>query len=194
MSKSERRLPKQERSRQRYNHILNTAALLFSEDGIDAVSTNHIAAKAEVSIGSVYQFFPNKEAIVEAIIERFIDDVNAVFPENLDAGLSREAITRQVLEEFLALEQQKQGFNEVMLNADNSMADRLHTCLVEGVSRVLRAYYPQADEEKMILCANVTVFITKGLMMVEGLPPDKLLDQMVLAVSSYQSRFFSNNS
>ena len=75
-----RRLPQQARSRARYQHILDTAATLFAEHGVDSVTTNHIADSAEISIGSIYRFFPNKEAIIETLVEQYMTAAEAVFP------------------------------------------------------------------------------------------------------------------
>lgn len=66
-----RRQPMQQRSRDRVGKILDAAAQLLAEDGYDAVKTNAIAARAKVSIGSVYQFFPNRFAIFNALAERY---------------------------------------------------------------------------------------------------------------------------
>ena len=56
-AKSERRVPQQARSRERYNLILDSAARLFAEVGYEAATTNAIADVAGVSIGSLYQYF-----------------------------------------------------------------------------------------------------------------------------------------
>jgi len=59
-----RKLPAQERSRDTVNVILKAAAHIFMEKGYATGTTNHIAQKAGVSIGSLYQYFPNKDAIL----------------------------------------------------------------------------------------------------------------------------------
>ncbi len=66
-----RRVPVQARSRERVERILDAAAQLLSDEGYDAVKTNLIAKRAGVSIGSIYQFFPNRFAIFNALAERY---------------------------------------------------------------------------------------------------------------------------
>ena len=51
--------------------ILDVADQMFITEGCNAVTTNAIAAKAEVPIGSLYQFFPDKAAIVQALAARY---------------------------------------------------------------------------------------------------------------------------
>ena len=56
--------PKQKRGRQRVDAILNSASELFAEVGYEAATIIEIAARADTSVGSMYQFFANKEAIL----------------------------------------------------------------------------------------------------------------------------------
>ncbi len=62
-----RRAPQQARGQQRVDSILAAAEQVLIEQGYDATTTNQIAVRAGVPIGSLYQFFPNKNAIVEEL-------------------------------------------------------------------------------------------------------------------------------
>ena len=93
-----RHRPQQERSQQRVNAILDAAEQLFAGIGYEATSTNAIAARAHVSIGSLYQFFASKEAILQSAIFRCRDQVHTIsstiltddfFSPPLDAALDR---------------------------------------------------------------------------------------------------------
>lgn len=65
-----RKTPVHSRSRATVEAILEAAAHLLEHDGYGRLTTNHIADKAGVSIGSLYQYFPNKDAICHALAER----------------------------------------------------------------------------------------------------------------------------
>lgn len=65
-----RKLPTQARSKATVERIIDAAARILIADGYEAASTNRIAAAAEISPGSLYQYFPNKDAIVRATVER----------------------------------------------------------------------------------------------------------------------------
>ncbi|ESA32062.1 transcriptional regulator [Leptolyngbya sp. Heron Island J] len=67
-----RRQPKQARSQERVKQILDGAEQLFVEVGYDSTTTRAIAARAGVSVGSLYQFFPDKEAILKALAIRYM--------------------------------------------------------------------------------------------------------------------------
>ncbi len=70
-----RRVPKQERSRERIDDILKVAGDLIGKNGIDSVTMKEIAALSGGPIASIYQYFPNKSAIVASLYERFSTDV-----------------------------------------------------------------------------------------------------------------------
>jgi AcrR family transcriptional regulator len=65
-----RKQPMQSRSRATYDAILDAAAQVLADEGYPASTTNKIAERAGASIGSVYEYFPSKEAIFTALIER----------------------------------------------------------------------------------------------------------------------------
>jgi AcrR family transcriptional regulator len=68
-----RRKPRQARSQERVNRILDVAEDLFASQGYAATTTNVIAAQAQVPIGSLYQFFPDKTAILQALALRYAE-------------------------------------------------------------------------------------------------------------------------
>lgn len=77
--------PVQERARQTIETILEATARILVEDGSERLTTNHVARKAGFSIGTVYQYFPNKETIVLALIERQREDTGRRIRSLLDS-------------------------------------------------------------------------------------------------------------
>lgn len=73
--------PKQQRGRQRVDAILNAASEVFAEVGYESATTIQIAARANTSVGSLYQFFSNKEAILRALVERYVASASTMFSE-----------------------------------------------------------------------------------------------------------------
>jgi AcrR family transcriptional regulator len=70
-----RRTPLQDRSRQTVGRILDAAARVLKERGYDGASTNRIAAAAGISPGSLYQYFPNKDAILAALVAEYTEQL-----------------------------------------------------------------------------------------------------------------------
>ncbi len=72
-----RRKPAQRRGERRVEDLLAAAVAEFSHVGYEAATMSAIAARAGAPIGSLYQFFPNKEAVARAVRTRYIEDVEA---------------------------------------------------------------------------------------------------------------------
>ncbi len=81
-----RRQPKQQRSQQRVEQILRSAAEVFVEVGYEAATTHMIAARAKTAIGSLYQFFPDKLAIFHALEARHMENVITLNRELLQSA------------------------------------------------------------------------------------------------------------
>lgn len=71
-----RKVPKQERSRQMVERIVAAGRQVLVTDGYANFTTNRVADAAGVSPGSLYQYFPDKAAIVDVIIDRYWDEVS----------------------------------------------------------------------------------------------------------------------
>lgn len=76
-----RRMPKQERSRERVDEILAVAMRLIGEKGIDAVTMKEVAQHSGGPIASVYQYFPNKSAIIGMLYERYSASILAILSD-----------------------------------------------------------------------------------------------------------------
>jgi AcrR family transcriptional regulator len=84
-----RRQPVQARSQERVQRILDVAEALFATQGYAATTTKEIAAQAQIPIGSLYQFFPNKAALVQALFVRYNDLLHQKLALFNDAELSK---------------------------------------------------------------------------------------------------------
>lgn len=98
-----RRAARQERSHATVDAILEAATRLFAEGGLDQVNTNHIAELAGVSIGSLYQYFPSKEAILGELIDRHSEQTIATLAAKLGEFDARPipAVLREIVEILL---------------------------------------------------------------------------------------------
>src|ERR1700748_2218040 len=73
------RAPKRARGKQRVAELLQAAAEVFAEKGYEATTMTEIASRAGAAIGSLYQFFPSKDALAEAVFNRFAERAAAAF-------------------------------------------------------------------------------------------------------------------
>ena len=77
--------PTQQRSRNTVNTILDACARLLVSEGFYSLTTDKIAKEAGVSIGSLYQFFGNKESVVQALVKKILEEDKIYFSENMRA-------------------------------------------------------------------------------------------------------------
>ncbi|MBX3495341.1 MAG: TetR family transcriptional regulator [Parvibaculum sp.] len=101
-----RRKPTQARALERVERILAAASGLIAETGSDAVKMTEVAERAGVPIGSLYQYFPDKAAILQTLAERFAERVRGGIAESLAGVATRDdALARldRLLEDYYAL-------------------------------------------------------------------------------------------
>src|SRR6478752_2317725 len=99
-----RREPKQQRSRQTVEAVLEAVQRVLKRHGAEALTTNRIAEAAGVSIGSLYQYFPDKQAIYSALHHRHIDDVIQVMERTVaERTASLEDFARGLVERLADL-------------------------------------------------------------------------------------------
>jgi AcrR family transcriptional regulator len=91
-----RRQPRQARSQERVSQILDVAEQMFIAEGYATATTNAIATRAKVPIGSLYQFFPDKAAIVQALAVRYAEQLHDRF-----AALDSEELSTLPLSDYV---------------------------------------------------------------------------------------------
>ena len=172
-----RRQPKQARSQQRVDHLLNVAAQVFEEVGYAAATTNAIAACAGVSIGSLYQFFPNKEAIMDALVELYLDEllqVVFVLEENLPITIRMD----RVIDRLARFHESHAGFRALFLDAN--VEHRIHSVLVQLIETIIGQYFPALDADLCRQTAIAWLGISRGIMKLTE-PPYNLPESTIRA-------------
>jgi AcrR family transcriptional regulator len=96
-----RRKPLQRRSRLTVDQILEAAARVFAERGYAGATTNHIAQRAGVSIGSLYQYFPNKDTILVALHARHMESASEILRSMLEEALGEKRAPEHLLRVFV---------------------------------------------------------------------------------------------
>ncbi|MBW4509170.1 MAG: TetR/AcrR family transcriptional regulator [Scytonematopsis contorta HA4267-MV1] len=150
-SQKSRRNPSGSRGQQRRDLILDTAANLLADSGIEAINTNVIAEQANISVGSVYQYFSNKEAILIALGERYIQQLgkNTVAALQQDvSGLDFVAIVNKVIDPMIAFERKHPAFGH--LNAKSQ-----EMSLAEGSKRVDSEILATIHDLLLRICPNL---------------------------------------
>ncbi len=102
---SPRKKPKQRRAVSTVDAILQAAACILIQEGWQKLTTNRVALRAGVNIASLYQYFPNKEAIIAELHRRHVDRVRQHFPreaQTLRSLPTLRAVLRSVVQVVIA--------------------------------------------------------------------------------------------
>jgi AcrR family transcriptional regulator len=147
-----RRRPVQSRAQETVTAILDAVVRLLKRKGSSAITTNNIAATAGVSIGSVYQYFPNKRAIFIALHQRHIDQVDRILRQKIceSAGEPLEKLVSSLVDGMIEIHAGDPELaalldSEIPHRADGTeeLSSRLHECfrvaLAPHAKRVGRA-------------------------------------------------------
>ena len=134
-----RRAPKQQRSRQTVEAVLEAVQRVVRRHGAEAITTNRVAEAAGVSIGSLYQYFPDKQAIFMALHDRHVDGVRCVIERTMtDCTLaSVEEFTGELVERLANVHSEDAELHEIISSAVPGGADGFKSALRATFERVI---------------------------------------------------------
>lgn len=131
-----RKAPRQSRSHDTVGVLLDAAARVLARRGYARTTTNHVAETAGVSVGSLYQYFPNKDALIAALHQRHAERMRAVVDEALASGRGRSlaATTRTLVRALVEAHRLEPALHRV-LESEVPHLDRF-----EGVDAIDRSF------------------------------------------------------
>ncbi|MEX0173875.1 TetR/AcrR family transcriptional regulator [Streptomyces sp. LMG1-1-1.1] len=161
---------RQARGERRIAQLLSAAASVFCTNGYTATSTNAIAREAHVSPGTLYQYFPNKEAIAVELGGRLLHEMRAAHgqaftPENL--ALPLPELLDVVVDPMIAFNCENPVFLALMHGSEvpgriAEEHDELHASLLTSVQDVIAHYAPGLSAGERARVAGMTFAIFKG--------------------------------
>lgn len=196
-----KKVPTQGRSRQTVDALIEATARTIADRGWQATTTNHIAAKAGVSVGSLYQYFDSREDLLAALAQR----EQRRFVEKLDEAVASAVGTdartgiRTLLEvAFKECEREEALFTELANHWGSAgagdFADVLDVHMLDALRLFLSRFY---DVYQPIDAPTVSFMLTNSAVMVitrffatrpKGVTPEKLLDEMTELYAGYFER------
>lgn len=167
-----RKQPAQERSRATVGVILEAAARVFASHGYAAATTNRIAAKAGVSVGSLYEYFPNKDALLVALMEAHIAEGQAILAragaEALVPGMSLRQSVGRLVQAMIDLHGRDRQLHRVLFEETplparirRQLAD-VERAVADHIADFLRGH-PEVTAPDPDLAAMVLVQAIEGL-------------------------------
>lgn len=187
-----RRVPQQERGERRVAQLLDAAAGVIAEHGYDAATMTEIAERAGASIGAVYQYFPNKEAVVRALRAQYSQEMEArwAFLEETPQDLPINQFVDQLLGVMVRFMEDHPAYiplldAPVRYKRDPNARNRLRG----RFAKLFHARKPTLTPEQAFRIANVALQIVKGMnaLYADARPAERqeLLTEYKLALTGY---------
>ncbi|MFJ9536310.1 TetR family transcriptional regulator [Streptomyces sp. NPDC101225] len=188
---------RQARGERRIAQLLEAAASVFCTTGYTAASTNAIAREAGVSPGTLYQFFPNKEAIAIELGDRLMHEMRETYGEALapvDPATPLEQAVGAAVDRFIAFNCDHPVFFALMHGPDipgriAEEHDALHATLISRVEGLLLSLLPDARPAEVTRTAHVCLGMYKaGLELIlahEGAERDAYIEEIKKVLIGY---------
>ncbi|MFJ6946270.1 TetR/AcrR family transcriptional regulator [Streptomyces wuyuanensis] len=188
---------RQARGERRIAQLLEAAAGVFCRNGYTAASTNAIAREAGVSPGTLYQFFPNKEAIAVELGGRLMQrwrETHGAALDALDPSLPLDELLDSVLDPLIEFNCENPAFAVLMHGSEipgriTEEHDAVHSALLERVEEILGDFLPNAGPAQLSRVANMTFSVVKaGLELIlahEGAEQDAYKTELKAMVHGY---------
>jgi AcrR family transcriptional regulator len=156
---------RQERGARRVADIVAAAGLLFAKRGFDGTSMNAIAKAAGLTIGSIYQYFPNREAVVDAVAEAYLEAWRAEKDEALkrEQEASLDDFARRAVLALFEFNTKHAGV-KAFLDADPARATSIRMIQEEVAvfAPVIGRYYPDQPYDELARVVFTVSSIIRG--------------------------------
>ena len=187
-----RRAPRQARAAQRVLLILEAAASVIAEVGYEAATLTQIAARANTSIGALYQYFPDKRAVAGALAASFGRKISERWEglETASVGTNLEPLVDRMLSVIIGFLDDFPAFLPLLSAADGYRHDAQERDRLRGhIAALFIAYQPALDQKGAVRVAGVVVEIIKSMgRALEGQTPQQreaLTAEFGLVLRSY---------
>ena len=161
-----RRKPQLERGERRVAHLLETAAAVLTEVGYEAATMTEIASRAGASIGTVYQYFPNKEALVQALRNQYVAErVHRLEQlEEATATMTVAQMAHHIVELTACFVNEHPAYYAVVdAPVKYQRSSQARQQLREGIAKVFRSRKRGLSPETAFRMANVALQILKSM-------------------------------
>lgn len=158
-----RKKPQQERSRQMVETLIEATARVIAKKGLDGTTTPSIAEAAGVSVGSLYQYFDGKEALVAALLEKMVGDLTRILDTQAAQGpqLSLREITKTSLMLTMAFMHSNEGlYLELARNWHRLPVNRIADVLEQYIFDAGRLYFLEHQAKYPVRDLSVRLYIT----------------------------------
>ena len=190
-----RRIPQQERGERRVAELLDAAASEFAEVGYDSATMKAIAERAGASIGAIYQYFPNKQAVVGALRNQYVSKMEEhwIKVEEATTGLSIQERTQKFVDVMIHFMEEHPAYVTI-LNApvDSKQDKKIRDHLRDRLANVFHTRRPGISREQAyrVACVSLEIIKSMNTLYTEARRQDRseIVEEYKLALTTYLER------
>ncbi len=149
--------------------ILDCAAAVFAEQGMDKASMAQVAAHAQVSKALLYHYYPSKDALIYAIITTHLEELEAAVDEAEDTSLPPPQRLRRLVGAVLETYRGADNQHKVQLNAAAALSDEQRAAILTVERRIVRRFACVLDEINPVLADKERPLLTPVTMSLFGM-------------------------
>jgi AcrR family transcriptional regulator len=186
--------PQQPRSRDKRDRLLAATALLLQEVPYEEIGTKLIADRSEVSVGSLYRFFPDKDAIFMALLESWRDKLVELMDAHVaDPPPSAGAFVDRIVDAYAEFWRAEPGYRQVSLGVSLHLplTDDRHNVdeLADRLFRVLTEHYAATVtpelRPRLVLAVDIAEFLLNQAFRVDPQGDHQILDELKVLLRRY---------
>lgn len=163
--------PRQARSRERVQRILDAADEILATDGVEALTIRRLAQQAGVPVGSIYQFFSDKSSVIDALALHYMHEFETLMDELVATAIEADwdDLADTVFDAFVEMYRGRPGYVALWrgrhLSPELMRADDANNALLShGLRRIVVAQTGQPDDARLALGCEVAVHVGDALL------------------------------
>lgn len=166
------RVPKQARSRERVAQILQAARALIRENGSANLTILAIKKRAGVTGSSIYQYFPNKSAIMVELCQQYLDQIGEIIDRNMSQTPTSieefQALILKIFDEYLGLHVEDPVLQDILhsMGSDKDLDDMDQCDTEKNVQKIfetVRYLFNKEDEEELLRWLSIAMTLARSI-------------------------------
>jgi AcrR family transcriptional regulator len=192
--------PVQQRSAQRVAHLLDTAALLIDELGIDGLTTSEVAARGDSSVGVVYRYFPNIQSLLRSLAARNLSRfTETIFDRLSDDSVEWRQTVDVAIDTFIEFNRSEPGFRA--LRFGDIIDDRFlepefsnNGVFARALVGVMADKYGFVPDDKLLFDVEVAIEVADALLQRAFFLDKRGEQRFIDAARSISNQYLSDHS
>ncbi len=156
-----RQQPRQQRSIERIEAILDTAERVFHDVGYDNANTNLIADRAGIPVATLYRWFPDKAALADGLAARYLERLSQTYTDLISSAPPKSDLMRTGIHDLARLVADNPGLPTIVAaSVSSTTTSALRTVLHDAVAMIIRTRVPTVENDDLARISRMVTTLT----------------------------------